>query len=76
MRTVFAVTIAMSAIQQHYVFWMANYYSLLHALGLFAAAPADVAWVERGLSATAPLFSSILVAIPLIVGRLLFSQFV
>jgi len=62
------------------VVFMADDHSLFHALGIFAAtfiyALVTLAWVDRNGSGTGPLFSSILVAILLIVSMLLFSRLV
>ena len=62
------------------VLWFAHDPSLFHALGAFAAtflyALFTLAWVDRGASGTVPLFSTLLVAVMLIVSMLLFSRMV
>jgi uncharacterized membrane protein len=62
------------------VLWFARDRSLFHALGVFAAtfiyALSTLAWVDRGASGSVPLFSSLLVAIMLVVSMLLFARLV
>ena len=62
------------------VLWFARDQVLFHSLGAFAAtfiyALFTLAWVDRGASGTVPLFSSLLVAVMLIVSMLLFSRLV
>src|SRR5262245_39432483 len=62
------------------VLWFARDRSLFHALGAFAAtfiyALSTLAWVDREGSGSVPLFSSLLVAIMLVLSMLLFSRMV
>jgi len=62
------------------VLWFARDYTLFHSLGVFVAtfvyALCTLAWVDRGGSATVPLFSSILAAAMLMLSILLFSRLV
>src|SRR5271157_6097953 len=62
------------------VLWFASDRTLFHSLGAFAAtfvyALFTLAWVDRGASGIVPLFSSLLVAVMLIVSMLLFSRLV
>ena len=60
------------------VLWFARDRMLFHALGAFTAtfvyALFTLAWVDRGGSAKAPLFSTLLVGIMIIVSMLLFAR--
>ena len=60
------------------VLWFARDRMLFHALGAFTAtfvyALFTLAWVDRGGSARAPLFSTLLVGIMIIVSMLLFAR--
>lgn len=62
------------------VLWFARDPTLFHSLGAFAAtfvyALFTLAWVDRGGSGNVPLFSTLLVAIMLVVSMLLFSRLV
>src|SRR6267154_132931 len=62
------------------VLWFARDYMLFHSLGAFSAtfiyALFNLAWIDRGGSGTVPLFSTLLVAIMLIVSMLLFAVLV
>src|SRR5262245_25389818 len=62
------------------VLWFARDHSLFNSLGAFAAtfiyALFTLAWIDREGSGTVPLFSTLLVAIMLVVGMLLFSRLV
>jgi uncharacterized membrane protein len=62
------------------VLWFARDYMLFHSLGVFSAtfiySLFTLAWVDRGGSGTVPLFSTLLVAIMLIVSMLLFAVLV
>jgi uncharacterized membrane protein len=62
------------------VLWFARDRTLFHSLGVFAAtflyALFTLGWVDRGGTATVPLFSSLLVAAMLIFSMLLFSRLV
>jgi uncharacterized membrane protein len=62
------------------VLWFARDYMLFHSLGAFSAtfiySLFTLAWVDRGRSGTVPLFSTLLVAIMLIVSMLLFAVLV
>jgi uncharacterized membrane protein len=60
--------------------WFARDRMLFHSLGVFAAtfiyALFTLAWIDRGASATVPLFSTLLVAVLLIASMLLFARLV
>jgi uncharacterized membrane protein len=62
------------------VLWFARDYMLFHSLGAFSAtfiySLFNLAWIDRGGSGTVPLFSTLLVAIMLIVSMLLFAVLV
>src|SRR5215470_3210729 len=62
------------------VLWFARDRTLFHSLGIFAAtflyALFTLGWVDRGGSATVPLFSALLVAVMLIFSMVLFSRLV
>src|SRR5436190_6403463 len=62
------------------VLWFARDYMLFHSLGAFSAtfiySLFTLAWIDRGASGTVPLFSTLLVAIMLIVSMLLFAVLV
>ena len=62
------------------VLWFARDRTLFHSLGVFAAtfifSLFALAWIDRGGSGRVPLFSTLLVAIMLILSMLLFSRLV
>ena len=62
------------------VLWFARDHFLFHSLGAFAAtfmyALFTLAWIDRDGSGTVPLFSTLLVAVMLVVSMLLFSRLV
>lgn len=62
------------------VLWFARDRTLFHSLGAFSAtfvyALFTLAWVDRGGSGSVPLFSTLLVAIMLVVSMLLFARLV
>ncbi len=62
------------------VLWFARDRVLFHSLGVFVAtfiyALFTLAWVDRGGSGKVPLFSSMLVAVMIVVSMLLFSRLV
>src|SRR5712675_2162721 len=62
------------------VLWFARDRLLFHSLGTFSAtfiySLFTLAWVDRGGSATVPLFSTLLVAVMLILSMLLFAVLV
>ena len=62
------------------VLWFARDQALFHSLGAFSAtfiyALFSLAWIDRGQSGAVPLFSTLLVAVMLIVSMLLFARLV
>ncbi len=62
------------------VLWFARDRTLFHSLGAFSGtfvyALFTLAWVDRGRTGTVPLFSTLLVAVMLVVSMLLFARLV
>jgi uncharacterized membrane protein len=62
------------------VLWFARDHALFHSLGMFSAtflyALFTLAWIDRAASGTVPLFSTLLVAVLLVVSMLLFARLV